>query len=104
MRRFFMMLLLFALAVPAAAQPDCAPPAPSAAAMGHGDHHQQPQQNRCDDTALHGCVGCAAPTRTVPAAPASTIAISKTRFVPSRDAWPHGVAGLPETPPPRPTA
>ena len=70
MRRLALLLLVLLLAVPAAAAPHCAPQ-PAVSSHQEGGHHQDAPDApaAADLSVIHGCIGCAAPCRSVEAAP-----------------------------------
>jgi|GEM_PF-5277602 len=102
MRRLILLVLALLLAMPAVAGPACAPPpATDMASAHHGDTHKQADDH--GDGTLHGCIGCAAPTRLGTPVEMPTEIAAPLYLLPPELA-PAGQSGHPEPPPPRLTA
>lgn len=102
MRRLILFLLALLLAMPAVAGPVCAPPpVADTATTHHGDTHKQTDDH--GDGTLHGCIGCAAPTRPSAQVDMPT-EITTPLFLTKPNLLPAGRSGHPEPPPPRLTA
>jgi hypothetical protein len=102
MLRRLIMLLIFALAVPAAATPACASD-PSVERAHDGSAHQAPQkkQERQRRNADAQCIGCVAPSTTNP--PMIEAPVPGLMMIPAAGGMAQmtGRPLLPATPPPR---
>lgn len=103
--RFFALLMLFALAMPAAAMPLCHGDSEQTQdgmahqIVQHGDHHN-PTKQRGDAGEQHGCLACSAPLDHDSLSPNAPhwVAVRPIALHPTSL---HGVIPTPEPPPPR---